>query len=78
MFNVLFVKSYNDLYLCYTRIDDTHIVKLVCHWKCLTDTNKYRLKRANCLDEFEKLLLDILTVSMGKTKRVGGGGQLSS
>ncbi|CAI6370194.1 unnamed protein product [Macrosiphum euphorbiae] len=78
-FNVLCSKSYNDLPPCFIRIDIAHLVKLVCRWKCLAGTNKYRLKQfyvrcvillveAKCIDEFEKILVNILTVSMSQTE----------
>lgn len=44
-FNAICSTSYNDLPLCFNRIDIAHLVKLVCRWKCLTGTNKYRLKQ---------------------------------
>jgi len=77
-FNILYSKS-NNLPVCYIRIDIAHLVKLVCRWKCLTGTKNYRLKefyvrcvmlliRANCLEEFENVLLDILTVSISQTE----------
>lgn len=78
-FNVLFLKSINDLPSCFIRIDIAHLVKLVCRWKCLTGSKNYRLKEfyvrcvillvgATCLEEFEKLLFDILLVSMSQTE----------
>jgi len=77
-FNILYSKS-NILPTCYIRIDITHLVKLVCRWKCLTGTKNYRLKefyvrcvmlliRDNSLEEFENILLDILTVSISQTE----------
>lgn len=78
-FNILYFKSNNDLPLCYICIAIAHLVKLFCRWKCLTGTQNYRLKEfyvrcvillvgANCIKEFENLLLDILTVSISQTE----------
>jgi len=77
-FNIMYSKS-NNLPTCYIRIDIAHLVKLVCRWKCLTGTKNYRLKefyvrcvmlliRANCSEEFENVLLDILIVSISQTE----------
>lgn len=63
----------------YIRINITHLVRLVCLWKCLTGTQNYRLKEfyvrcvmllvgVSCIEEFENILLDNLTVSMSQTE----------
>lgn len=68
-----------DLPQCYIRIDISHIIKMVCRWKCLLDKHKYRLKEfyvrcvrlligSETMKEFEYILIDILTVAMSETE----------
>lgn len=70
-----------DLPQCYIRIDISHLIKMVCRWKCLLEKHKYRLREfyvrcvrlligSETMKEFEDILINILTVAMSETEGV--------